>query len=142
MAAPRLAVLFFRCQRHTGNADNPGRKMQVQSVLDVLQVPPRDVANTTKPIAQSASVDTERLGCSIVIPAAIQIMGERCDQIGVLLAVVAQQRTQPFRDEVVNLRPIASAIKDAVQAEILETSAAVRRHRFHLDLQRPLCLSE
>jgi len=63
--------------------------MQVQSILDVLQVTPRDVANAAKPIAQGASVDGERLRRIVVIPAAIQIMGERRDQIGVLVAVVA-----------------------------------------------------
>src|ERR1700741_2234726 len=100
--------------------------MQVQSVIYVLQVTPRDVANAAKPIAQGASVDSERLGRSVVVPAAIQIMGERRDQIGVLLAVVAQQRTQPLHHEVLHLWPIASAIKDAVQAEVLEPSATGR----------------
>src|SRR6476659_5591492 len=99
--------------------------MQVQSVIYVLQITPRDLANAAKPIAQGASVESERLRRSVVVPAAIQIMGERRDQIGVLLAVIAQQRTQPFHHEVVNLWPVASVIKDAVKAEVLEVSATV-----------------
>src|SRR5690349_13924898 len=109
--------------------------MQVQSILDVLQVTPRDVANAAKPIAQSAPVDTERLRRVVVVTAAIQIMSESRDQIGVLRPVIAQQRTQPLQHEVVNLWPIASPIKNAVQAEVLEASATVRRHRLPLDMQ-------
>src|ERR1700756_3112334 len=99
--------------------------MQVQPILDVLQITPRDIANAAKPVAQSTSVDGERIRRTVGVPAAIQILGERRDQIGVLLAVVTQQRTQPFHHEVVNLWPIASAIKDAVHAEVLEASATV-----------------
>src|ERR1700755_2766129 len=99
--------------------------MQVQPILDVLQVTPRDVSNAAEPIAQRTSVNSERLRRPVVVPAAIQILSERHDQIGVLLAVVTQQRTQPFHHEVVNLWPIASAIKDAVHAEVLEASATV-----------------
>ena len=75
--------------------------MQVQSILDVLQIPPRDLADAAKSVPQRALVDGERLRGVVIVRAAIQIVGGRRDQIGVHLAVVAQQRTQTLHHEVV-----------------------------------------
>jgi hypothetical protein len=64
--------------------------VEVQTSIHILQITTADVADPPQPIAQSAAMNLKRLCGQIVVSAAIELVPERLDQLGMFGAIVVE----------------------------------------------------